>query len=51
MKWFISQPMKDLSDYEIQQKRIEIEKYIKKYDPNAEILDSFFLDDLESKNL
>lgn len=50
MKWFISQPMKGLSDYEIQQKRIEIEEYIKKYDPSAEILDSFFADDVESKN-
>lgn len=50
MKWFISQPMKGLSDYEIQQKRIEIEEYIKKHDPDAEILDSFFADDVESKN-
>lgn len=51
MKWFISQPMKGLSDYEIQQKRIKIEEYIKKYDPNAEILDSFFMDDFDSKNI
>lgn len=51
MKWFISQPMKGLSDDEIIQKGTEIEKYIKQYDPDAEILDSFFMDDVESKNI
>lgn len=42
MKWFISQPMKGLTDEEIKAKRNSIIETIKKQDSNAEIIDSFF---------
>lgn len=43
-KVFISQPMKDKTNEEIEQERQYIIKKVKKYFANIEIIDSFFKD-------
>ena len=42
MKWFISQPMRGKSNDEIKEERNNIIASIKKLDPNAQVIDSFF---------